>query len=245
MAKRRRRKKKEDPVAALIMLVMVGAFFSTFSSTQSFAAAGLAAGLVFAAGVGIIIFIGMLKSERLKRSGIAEVDKMDGRKFEHYLGHMFRAQGYHTEVTQAAGDYGVDLLLTKQGRKIAVQAKRYTGNVGLEAVQQVQAGKAHYGASEAWVITNSNYTDQAYTLAKSNGVRLIARNELIEMMLKMNTPQKQTSPQQEATTKSSAPLQKKDDLCVDCGSIMIKRKSSKGMVTVCSNYPICKNIRAI
>ncbi|WP_235946958.1 restriction endonuclease [Paenibacillus glycinis] len=87
---------------------------------------------------------------------------------------MFHFQGYHAEVTQAAGDYGVDLHLTKQGKKIAVQAKRYKGNVGLEAVQQVQAEKAHYGATEAWVVTNSDYTDQAYTLAKSNGVRLIA-----------------------------------------------------------------------
>lgn len=33
-------------------------------------------------------------------------------------------QGFSTEVTKAVGEYGVDLLLTKQGKKIAVQAKR-------------------------------------------------------------------------------------------------------------------------
>ncbi len=171
---------------------------------------------------------------------------MDGHKFERYLSHLFRSQDYNAEVTQAAGDYGVDLLLTKQGKKIAVQAKRYKGNVGLEAVQQVQAGKAHYGASEAWVVTNSDYTDQATSLAKSNGVRLIARKELIEMMLKMNAPAKPSATATGAVSKvAAAPSPKKDNMCELCGGTMIKRKSSKGEVYACSNYPGCKNIQPI
>ncbi|GIP21042.1 hypothetical protein J22TS3_13170 [Paenibacillus sp. J22TS3] len=34
-------------------------------------------------------------------------------------------------------------------------------------------------------MTNRDYTDQAYKLAKSNGVRLIGRDELVEMLLQM------------------------------------------------------------
>lgn len=171
---------------------------------------------------------------------------MDGHKFEHYLSHLFRSQGYDTEVTRAAGDYGVDLLLTKKGKKIAVQAKRYKGNVGLEAVQQVQAGKAHYRASEAWVVTNSDYTDQAYSLAKSNGVRLIARKELIEMMAKMNVPAKRSGTESGSISKVAAVSSpKKDNMCGLCGGTMIRRKSNRGEVYACSNYPGCKNIQAI
>lgn len=55
----------------------------------------------------------------------------------------------------------------------------------LRAVQEVQGARAHYKATEAWVVTNSNFTQQAYELAKSNGVRLIDREELIEMLLTM------------------------------------------------------------
>ncbi|WP_307468678.1 restriction endonuclease [Paenibacillus harenae] len=203
--------------------------------------------LMFAIVIAIVIMVGFQRRERLKRSGIGEVDKMEGHKFEHYLGHLFRSQGYNAEVTQAAGDYGVDHLLTKQGKKIAVQAKRYKGNVGLEAVQQVEAGKAHYGASEAWVVSNSDYTDQAITLAKSNGVRLIARKELIEMMLKMNAPTKPTTTASSGSVSQVAafPSPKKDNMCGLCGGTMIKRKSTKGEVYACSNYPGCKNIQAI
>ena len=42
-----------------------------------------------------------------------------------------------------------------------------------------------YKADSAWVITNSIYTKQALTLAKKNYVRMIDRDELIQMSLKM------------------------------------------------------------
>jgi restriction system protein len=36
---------------------------------------------------------------------------------------LFTAHGYKIEVTQAAGDYGADLVFSKEGKKIVVQAK--------------------------------------------------------------------------------------------------------------------------
>nr|WP_305120972.1 restriction endonuclease [Saccharibacillus sp. JS10] len=146
---------------------------------------------LIAAGVGIGIAIFLLirvtlaRSARLKRSGIGEIDQMDGIQFEQYLGHLFRSQGYKAEVTQAKGDYGADLILTKNDRRIVVQAKRYKKNVGLKAVQEVQSAKAHYRANEAWVVTNSYYTEQAKKLASSNKVTLVTRDELIQMLLDM------------------------------------------------------------
>lgn len=143
------------------------------------------------------------RAERLKKSGIIQIDKMDGVQFEQYLGHLFRSHGYKAEVTQAAGDFGADLVLSKDGRRIVVQAKRYSKNVGLKAVQEVQGARAHYKASEAWVVTNSNFTQQAFQLAKSNGVRLIGRDELITMLLQMK--EKMSSSKKAPTgTKTSA-----------------------------------------
>ncbi|MBY7740146.1 restriction endonuclease [Paenibacillus polymyxa] len=133
----------------------------------------------------LMISIQRKRTERLKRSGIAQIDKMDGFQFEHYLGHLFRSQGYKAEVTRAAGDFGADLILSKDKKRIVVQAKRYSKNVGLKAVQEVQSARAHYRANGAWVVTNSSFTAQAYELAKSNNVRLISRDELVEMLLQM------------------------------------------------------------
>jgi restriction system protein len=74
---------------------------------------------------------------------------MDGRQFEHYLGYLFKSQGYAVKVTRAAVDYGADLVLEKARKKIVVQVKRHSKSIGIEAVQQVHSSQNYYGASEA------------------------------------------------------------------------------------------------
>ncbi|MDQ0157682.1 restriction endonuclease [Robertmurraya andreesenii] len=146
--------------------------------------------------LGLIVFFGgslifalivnMLRERKLRKSGILEVDKMSGRKFEEYLQALLKAKGYYVELTPASGDYGADLILSTKGKKIIVQAKRYKKNVGVKAVQEVASAKSHYKADECWVITNSFFTEQAKKLASSNQVRLIDRKHLMNWMLQEN-----------------------------------------------------------
>ncbi|WP_053365753.1 restriction endonuclease [Bacillus sp. FJAT-27245] len=110
---------------------------------------------------------------------------MDGIKFEHYLKELYSGLGYSVRVTPSSGDFGADLILTQNGRKIVVQAKRHSSNVGVKAVQEIKAAQSHYHAGEAWVITNSYFTKAAIELAKSNSVKLINRDQLIEQILFM------------------------------------------------------------
>lgn len=100
---------------------------------------------------------------------------MSGAEFEKFVAQVFVDNGHHAEVTKASGDFGVDLVLNGE---IAVQAKFYGAVVGPSAVQEVAAGRAMYGCTEAWVVTNSTFTPAALTLAEANGVRLIAGEEL-------------------------------------------------------------------
>jgi hypothetical protein len=55
---------------------------------------------------------------------VHELDKLGGMEFEEYLAGLFRKQGFKVELTPCTGDYGADLLLIKDGNRIAVQAKR-------------------------------------------------------------------------------------------------------------------------
>lgn len=128
----------------------------------------------------------ILKDRKLKRSGILQVDQMKGKEFEDYLRVLFLERGYHVQMTPATGDYGADLILSKGGRRIVVQAKRYKKKVGLKAVQEVSTAKLHYKADECWVVTNSGYTEPAKKLAASNGVKLVDRIVLMRWMLEMN-----------------------------------------------------------
>ena len=115
----------------------------------------------------------------LERDALREsIHYMDGTKFENFMANVLAEKGYHVQTTPKSGDQGVDLLLTMDGRKVAVQLKRYTGAVGNAAVQAVVAGMFHYQAKEAWVITTSTFTKSAKQLAMSNRVRLIDGREL-------------------------------------------------------------------
>ncbi|URJ45222.1 restriction endonuclease [Paenibacillus polymyxa] len=185
MARRRRRKQKNSIEEIIAGIALIAPFFFIYSVTGSIGASVFASFVAVAMVIAFIFYRQMAAATRLRNSGIAEIDKMDGRQFEKYLGLLFSAQGYKAEVTQAAGDYGADLVLTKSGQRIVVQAKRYSKNVGLKAVQEVYGAVAHYRASSAWVVTNSDYTEQAYKLARSNNVRLINREQLIEIILQV------------------------------------------------------------
>ena len=117
---------------------------------------------------------------------VSEIDEMSGREFEMFLGNLFISQGFKVTLTSYSGDQGVDLLLYKNERKIAVQCKRYNINnrVGNAAIQEVVTGKLYYDCTESWVITSSYFTQHAVNLATKIDVELIDRNDLIAMLKK-------------------------------------------------------------
>ncbi|MFD2384988.1 restriction endonuclease [Paenibacillus xanthanilyticus] len=229
-------------IEATLKMAIAGAFIGVLTLTKSFGAAVAAAVAVLASFIGIRLYRNKQRAERLKLSGISEIDEMDGRQFEHYLGHLLKSHGYSVEVTRAAGDYGADLVIKKDGKKIVVQAKRHSKNVGLKAVQEVQASIAHYGALEGWVISNREYTNEAYALAKSNGIRLINREQLIEMSLKMNSTEQGAAPVIQAI-KAEHPQE--DRRCGRCGSRMVLRTGPKGEFYGCSSFPKCRYVTPI
>jgi restriction system protein len=156
---------------------------------------------------------------RLSRSGIAEVDRMDGTTFEVFLTTLFRRLGYGVEHTGRRGDYGADLVVTKDGRRIAVQAKRWTKAVGVKAVQEAVASKGIYKCAEALVVANRAFTRQARTLGEANDVKLWDRDVLVAKLLAVGNGAAATSALTVATAAvSPATAQREADAhCATCG----------------------------
>ncbi len=106
-------------------------------------------------------------------------DDLPGIDFETYLENLLKRNGFEDVArTPATGDQGADLLAKKDGRMIAIQAKRYKGSVGNAAVQEIVAALRFYGADEGWVITTGAFTHSARALAQANGIRLVDGIEL-------------------------------------------------------------------
>ena len=121
------------------------------------------------------------KRQRYLNMDFDEIDNLTGIEFEELLSTYYKSLGYTVEDTPKVSDYGADLILTKNGKRYVLQAKRYKEKVGVKAVQEVVASKAHYNATGAIVATNNFYTQNAWNLAKENHVFLIDRAKLIEL----------------------------------------------------------------
>jgi restriction system protein len=173
----------------------------------------MAAWPIYALILVIVIFkaaFSIYEKQKLAKSGIDEIDKMDGKTFEKYLEVLFNKLGYRVERTRYIGDYGADLITNKDGVKTVIQAKRFKNKVNIKAVQEAVAAKGKYGCSEAMVVTNSYYTKQAEELARANGVRLWNRKDLANALLSV---MKETSIKAEVY----AAKENDQDLCVICG----------------------------
>ena len=130
----------------------------------------------------------LLESDRLKRELLLKQNwkTMRDAEWGQLVIQVFDALGASAETAQTTGGQGIDLLVRFGKILIAVQAKGYVGSVEIETVQQVIAGKNHYGCDRAAVITNSRFTAPARALAASNRCFLIGEQEFPAFVLGSN-----------------------------------------------------------
>ena len=122
---------------------------------------------------------------------IEKVDIMDGVEFERFLKRLFIYKGYTVSETARTGDFGADLILSKDGKKIVVQAKRYSAKVGAKALQEIYSARHHYKADEMMVVCNTHFTKQAEVMAQEQQIELVDREELIGIINEVKEELKQ------------------------------------------------------
>jgi restriction system protein len=116
-----------------------------------------------------------------RATGQSAVDAMTGVEFEHYVAAVLRGIGYTVELTRATGDFGVDLIATRDDIRTAVQCKRQSRVVNGSAIQQVVAGAAVHDCGATMVVSNHRYTRAAEQLADVHGCVLVDRTRLARL----------------------------------------------------------------
>lgn len=123
-----------------------------------------------------------IQPEHISEVTISSIDAMDGHTFESYCADLLRKNGfYNVSVTQASGDFGIDVLAEKDNVTYAIQCKCYSGSVGNHAVQEAFSGARYYHRMVAVVMTNSRFTHAAVETAKQINVLLWDRDKILEM----------------------------------------------------------------
>jgi proteasome lid subunit RPN8/RPN11 len=120
---------------------------------------------------------------------IDHVSRMSGIQFEEFLACLFSRMGY-TEITLTPpNDQGGDLLcLSPSGVPIVIQAKRWKGNVGNDAVQELLGAMRHYVRTRGMVVTNSTFTQSARQLAGTGSDITLCDKRWLEEQVKKFFP---------------------------------------------------------
>ncbi|KKL20683.1 hypothetical protein LCGC14_2453000, partial [marine sediment metagenome] len=76
-----------------------------------------------------------------------------GMVYERHIGAHFRDQGYEIMFTPSAGDFGADIIVTKDNVKTIIQAKCGQTRAGVRAVQEAFTAQYFFDCQCAMVIT--------------------------------------------------------------------------------------------
>ena len=120
---------------------------------------------------------------KYKKNPTADInfDALSGIDFEVLISQVLQEAGYRVSGTPRTGDQGADVIAEINGKRIIIQAKRYSGVVGNKAVQEVFAAKTFYRGDLAIVVTSSEFSRSAVELAQQNSVVLVGKDNVLKL----------------------------------------------------------------
>ena len=176
-----------------------------------------------------------------KKIKLGDFSELNGYQFEEYLKNLFELLGYTVIETPLSGDQGADLILSKEGGKTVVQAKKYEEKISNNAIQEIVAAKNHYNAERTMVVTNSSFTPSAIELALSNNVELWDGEKLRDIIknLENNENEKGFDVNREHTIIKGKDIQTIKAVCPMCEEEfdyeLTAKEINDGFETVCPN----------
>jgi len=123
--------------------------------------------------------------EGLIRAGartMGDVDALSPTEFEAFVAQLFKRDGWSVEMTRAAGDCGVDVLVEKNGTRAVVQCKKWSRNVGQPVLRDVYGSMLHANADCAFVVTTGYFTREADAFSVGKPIELLDRHCLAGWM---------------------------------------------------------------
>ena len=120
---------------------------------------------------------------------------MPPQKFEELIRLLLEQMGFEeTETTPYSNDKGVDVRGVLRSNplsvvKVAIQAKRWTGNVGAGVVRDLRGSLKVADSEQGLIITPSDFSSGAKEDAQANGktpIRLINGSQLVDLLIQYN-----------------------------------------------------------
>ncbi len=142
----------------------------------------------------ILVFFVKRYDEKLKRNFLVLKQKnfydwfsMTPETFEHFIAGIYEKKGYTvSEVTSYVADHGIDVSLTKNGKRYAVQVKQYRNKAIAEKdLREFYGSYIAQNYDGGTYVTTSFYTKPAREWAKGVGMHLVDGDYLVRMIEKI------------------------------------------------------------
>lgn len=185
---------------------------------------------------------------RATAGGAAAIATTSPTEFELMVGSALRASGFTvTNQTLPGPDGGVDLVVSKDGKKFLVQCKHWQSkSVGVEIIREIKGVVATRGAGGGIVVTSSRFTNDAREFAGRSGILLIDGRDL-ERLIGDSAKGPKTYPQAHVGSPTGQANSDAAPTCPTCGGPMTIRTARQGKFAgkdfwACRGYPKCRGI---
>ncbi|WP_235846514.1 restriction endonuclease [Neobacillus drentensis] len=113
--------------------------------------------------------------------------------FEYFIAEILKHKyGESIFITKSSGDFGVDVEHGIGEGKVLGQVKCYKDDIGYEPIALIHSNMVKQNASKGYVVTTSNFTENARSYADGLNIDLITGTDLVEMWLNYNNPVSET-----------------------------------------------------
>jgi restriction system protein len=182
--------------------------------------------------------------------GDAAVRAMSWHEFELLIGEAYRRRGYAVAETGGGGaDGGVDLVLTRDGKKTLVQCKHWkVYSVGVSVVRELFGVMAARGAAAGIVITSGNFTQAAREFAAGKRIELVDGPALALMLRSASGPAPTAGAAK--AEHGGGPSTGQLPACPSCSKPMVRRVAKQGATAGeafwgCTGFPSCRGTRPL
>ncbi len=183
--------------------------------------------LLFLLPVPFSLFNALRKRQQLDaQQDINSIRDLSWRRFEELVGEAYRRQGYRVIENDSAGpDGGIDLVISRQGKRYLVQCKQWRSQkVGVKVVREMFGLVTAERAAGGIVITSGQFTRDASGFADGKSLELVDGKKLAALVGAVQKEPKLTSQKVESKTKIDLGVPP----CPTCGGKMVLRTARKG-----------------
>ena len=106
-------------------------------------------------------------------------NSLSGRSFEHEVANVYSRLGYKAEVTPYSNDKGIDIWLTRNDERIAVQCKAHAKPVGPAVARELFGATQHHSITSSVIVSRSGFTKGVYEFVVGKKIQLIGVSDLI------------------------------------------------------------------